>query len=316
MRNKVVFSLVILCCLFIATSLSAQATRTWVSGVGDDVNPCSRTAPCKTWAGAISKTAVCGEIDALDPGGFGAVVITKSITLDGEGTMASILNTSTNGITVNITASDYCNTVILRNISINGSGGSSGVGALGLTGIRLLGSQAVKLHIEHLSIQHQLRGIDIAPTVANNNVFMDHVDIRHTTVHGIDVHPTAGQQVKLSFENVRSRQSAGDGLRLANDVRGTISNSQFQGNNNGVNVVASSVLVSLVRSILSQNTATGLINGSTATSLIDGCSITNNNTGILNNTGGTVFGFANNMIAGNGAGGDVSGTAVSTAGHP
>src|SRR5687767_15406009 len=70
---------------------SAQATRTWVSGVGDDVNPCSRTAPCKTWAGAISKTAACGEIDALDPGGFGAVTITKSITLDGTGQMASIL---------------------------------------------------------------------------------------------------------------------------------------------------------------------------------------------------------------------------------
>src|SRR5438477_3797204 len=47
----------------------AQATRTWVSGVGDDVNPCSRTAPCKTFAGAISKTAGGGEIDVLDPGG-------------------------------------------------------------------------------------------------------------------------------------------------------------------------------------------------------------------------------------------------------
>ena len=64
---------------------SAQASRTWVSGVGDDANPCSRTAPCKTFAGAISKTSVGGEIDALDPGGFGAVTITKAITLDGGG---------------------------------------------------------------------------------------------------------------------------------------------------------------------------------------------------------------------------------------
>src|SRR6202140_1410761 len=64
---------------------SAQATRTWVSGVGDDANPCSRTAPCKTWAGAISKTFIGGEIDALDPGGFGAVTITKAMTLDGGG---------------------------------------------------------------------------------------------------------------------------------------------------------------------------------------------------------------------------------------
>lgn len=63
--------------------LSAQASRTWVSGVGDDANPCSRTAPCKTFAGAISKTIAGGEIDALDPSGFGAVTITKAITIDG-----------------------------------------------------------------------------------------------------------------------------------------------------------------------------------------------------------------------------------------
>src|SRR6478752_3740088 len=81
----------------------AQATRTWISGVGDDVNPCSRTAPCKTFAGAISKTAAGGEIDCLDPGGFGAVTITKSITLDcgGGGIVGSILASATNGINVN-----------------------------------------------------------------------------------------------------------------------------------------------------------------------------------------------------------------------
>src|SRR6266581_7170142 len=87
--------------LFVASPASAQATRTWVSGVGDDVNPCSRTAPCKTFAGAISKTAASGEIDALDPGGFGAVTITKSITIDGAGTLCSINCSLTNGIIVN-----------------------------------------------------------------------------------------------------------------------------------------------------------------------------------------------------------------------
>src|SRR5947207_638693 len=84
-----------------ASAARAQATRTWVSGVGDDVNPCSRTAPCKTFAGAISKTATGGEIDALDPGGFGAVTITKSITISGEGTMAAILASAVNGIIIN-----------------------------------------------------------------------------------------------------------------------------------------------------------------------------------------------------------------------
>src|SRR6185369_1646074 len=97
-----------------ASLAQAQASRTWVSGVGDDANPCSRTAPCKTWAGAISKTAPCGEIDALDPGGFGAVTITKSITLDGTGTMASILASLTNGVVINVGSTN--DVVTLRNI--------------------------------------------------------------------------------------------------------------------------------------------------------------------------------------------------------
>src|SRR5438876_9302497 len=79
----------------------AQATRTWVSGVGDDANPCSRTAPCKTFAGAISKTAVAGEIDTLDPGGFGAVTITKSMTIDGTSGLAGVLVSAGNGLVVN-----------------------------------------------------------------------------------------------------------------------------------------------------------------------------------------------------------------------
>ncbi len=95
-------------CFIIATCsfASAQATRTWVSGVGDDVNPCSRTAPCKTWAGAISKTFIGGEIDALDPGGFGTVTVTKSITLDGC-CITSILASGVPGITIPREKSDY-----------------------------------------------------------------------------------------------------------------------------------------------------------------------------------------------------------------
>src|SRR5216684_2109614 len=104
---------------------SAQATRTWVSGVGDDVNPCSRTAPCKTFAGAISKTATGGEIDALDPGGFGSVTITKAITIDGGGgQVASVLAAGTFGIIVNAPGA----IVTLRNIQLDGAGtGTNGI---------------------------------------------------------------------------------------------------------------------------------------------------------------------------------------------
>src|ERR1700730_13914104 len=98
------FSTAVLVCL--VSSANGQATRTWVSGVGDDANPCSRTAPCRTWAGAISKTAAGGEIDSLDPGGFGAVTIVKSITIDGTPFTSGALVGGSNGITVNAGSTD------------------------------------------------------------------------------------------------------------------------------------------------------------------------------------------------------------------
>jgi hypothetical protein len=122
-----------------AAPVHAQAFRTWVSGVGDDANPCSRTAPCKTFAGAISKTAVNGEINCLDPGGFGAVTITKSITIDCHEAFGSILNAGTNGINIpfdNFAATDARKTVRLRNINFNGAD-------TGLIGIRITGGGVV-----------------------------------------------------------------------------------------------------------------------------------------------------------------------------
>src|SRR4051812_44555073 len=92
--------------LLSAGSAYAQATRTWVSGVGDDANPCSRTAPCKTFAGAISKTAAGGEINAIDPGGFGTLTINKAITINGSGTFAGILASGATGVIINAGSND------------------------------------------------------------------------------------------------------------------------------------------------------------------------------------------------------------------
>src|SRR5256884_8606878 len=121
--SKVRFTLNILAVtvltLMVASMAQAQATRTWVSGVGDDLNPCSRTAPCKTFAGAISKTFINGEIDCLDEGGFGAVTITKSITIEGTygGGFGSILASGTTGVVISgaTSANDPLATVRPRN---------------------------------------------------------------------------------------------------------------------------------------------------------------------------------------------------------
>src|SRR6195256_824295 len=128
-------AIVLAICLW-SGAAHAQASRTWVSGVGDDANPCSRTAPCKTFAGAISKTAPGGEINALDPAGYGAVTITKAITIDGGGgQVASVLVSGTNGIIVAAGPSDV---VILRNLRINGVG-------TGLNGIRYMSGRMLRV---------------------------------------------------------------------------------------------------------------------------------------------------------------------------
>jgi hypothetical protein len=129
---RIVFAFFV-CIMLGASDSFAQATRTWVSGVGDDANPCSRTAPCKTFAGAISKTAAGGEISVLDPGGYGAVTITKSITISGVGENASILGALTNGIVINAGVNDV---VTLTNLQLNGAG-------TGLVGIRFLAGAAL-----------------------------------------------------------------------------------------------------------------------------------------------------------------------------
>src|SRR6266481_1304002 len=149
-------------CLW-SSAAHAQATRTWVSGVGDDANPCSRTAPCKTFAGAISKTAAGGEIDALDPAGYGAVTITKAITIDGGGgQVASVLVSGTNGIVINANAST--DVVILRNLRINGIG----------TG---------------------LNGINIAS--AGGRVWITNTDVTNNAGHGVSVVSTAATTVSI-----------------------------------------------------------------------------------------------------------------------
>src|SRR5712671_4514611 len=187
----------------------AQATRTWVSGVGDDANPCSRTAPCKTWAGAISKTAACGEIDALDPGGFGALTNTKSIILDGTGTFASTLASGTNGFTINVAATDF---VTIRGISINGSGTSC---SFGLNGINVVNTGPKDVNIEDCVIAH--------------------------FTNGVNVNVTSGTQ--LNIRNTVIRDNSGDGVAAntsSGQVKGAFVNSSFSGNNNGLHAKISS----------------------------------------------------------------------------
>jgi hypothetical protein len=197
--------------LLSAAPALAQATRTWVSGVGNDANPCSRTAPCKTFAGAISKTATGGEISALDPGGFGAVTIIKGITINGDGTLAGILAASTNGVIVNAPAGSD---VILRNLSINGVAGSP---TPGINGIRFIGGGSLTL--QNVNIYGFIQScVDIAIAAGGPTT---HIADSHMAncATGVSVSNTAAGQ-RASMNITRSQISdvttGINGLRQAN----------------------------------------------------------------------------------------------------
>jgi hypothetical protein len=281
---------------------NAQATRTWVSGVGDDINPCSRTAPCKTFAGAISKTAANGEINAIDPGGYGTVTITKSITIDGRGTMASILAAGTNGVIVNDSTSGAPNTiiVILRNLSIHGAG-------TGFDGIRFLSGK--RLTVENCDI-FGFRG-------------------NGTNSDGIEVNTsTGGITYNLVVRNTTIRDNTGDGIRMntLGILNGSIDDCSITGNNNGVNVPGGTANVS--RSVIDSNSSNGVTASAGAFANLTDNQITSNGTGIFannpstirisnnhiyrNTTGisnsGTIQSFLNNEVIFNGT--DVTGNAI------
>jgi hypothetical protein len=294
--------LAVLAFILIATPLAyGQATRTWVSGVGDDVNPCSRTAPCKTFAGAISKTAVNGEIDALDPGGFGTLTITKGITVDGKETMASVLATGApSGFTVNIggggvPAAADTQQVKIRNISINGTGGSAGAAGSGVKGIRILVAKSVS--VENCTIfdfqQAAGRGISDERTAANSNLYVNNTTIENSGQHGIIL---LNANITANFDHIRVYNNGVIGLAVSG-AKATVSNSVFQGHatNAGLEVEASGVLD--VESSVTSHNLTGVLAQSGATARLSNVNITQNGTGV--NNGSIVRSFGNNKIDGN-----------------
>jgi hypothetical protein len=295
-------SLFVLMFLLVTMSASAQATRTWVSGVGDDVNPCSRTAPCKTFAGAISKTASGGEIDVLDPGGFGTVTVTKPMTFDGTGTFASSLASATTAFLISSSVAN--STVTIRGISINGAGTT-----LGVKGVRVLtnAGATVNVHIEDCVIfNFSTAGVSIE-TSAAANVFIRNTNIR-SCADGVDSNPSGGT-VSLHIENCKIDQNSIHGVNLFANTKASLVGSSMNGNLAfGLFAQASTVEADFDRCDMNFNqhgVVTGGGGGAPVVRLTH-CMITGNTTsGVLLN-GGTARGFTSNLIEGNPAGNSVT----------
>jgi Right handed beta helix region len=266
---------------------NAQATRTWVSGVGDDINPCSRTAPCKTFAGAISKTATNGEINCIDSGGFGAVTITKSITIDCTNELGGILASGTNGVVINITSAlDVPKSVRLRGLQISGVG-------TGLNGVRIL--TANKVSIENTVIDgFTAHGVSLETSSGAIKLGLDNVTVRNNTLQGINSFLTGGT-ANIAVSNSNLTLNNGVGFNLSGGVKASINDTKIFGNGSGVVAVNSDL--TLTRCVIANNT-TGIQGGAGTSIRISGNTVTNNTTGLSPN-GGSIISFSNNTVDGN-----------------
>ena len=285
MRKFIIPTFVVasLTALLSTTPVHAQATRTWVSGVGDDANPCSRTAPCKTFAGAISKTATKGEINVLDPGGFGGVTITKSITIASEYVEAGVLVSGTNGIIINGAGV----VVTLRGLDIEGVG-------TGLNGINFL--QGSSLHVQNCTIRGfngtNASGISFTPGTEAQLFVTDTIVMNNgqfAAGNGIVVRPTGSGNVSAVFTRVNSNYNTtgfkADGSAHTGNIHLSICESSASGNtqngfwvtNNGTGVTDAFVNNTLV----SSNLQNGLrADGTGARIFYSQSLVTNNGVGV------------------------------------
>jgi hypothetical protein len=276
---------------------NAQATLTFVSGVGDDANPCSRTAPCLTFAGAFSKTATGGEIAVLDPGGFGPLSITKSITIDASGQFATVMIAGSDAIDINAPGS----VVTLRGLVFGGLGG-------GLNGINFMAGAA--LHIDNCTIQgFTQNGINIAPSTGAQ-VFIDNTTSQDNLGNGLNIDGSAGGstgEVHVNISNSHFSSNAMNGVNASDSSRVSVRSSDATGNSaTGFQVIATSnsATMGIADSVAANNLGAGVGAsgmGASATIRATKVSLFSNVAEFQTGVNGSIQSFGNNFNPGSGA---------------
>jgi hypothetical protein len=291
--------------LAIPSSAFGQATRTWVSGTGDDANPCSRTAPCKTFAGAISKTAAKGEINVIDPGGFGAVTINKSITIKAEAATAGVLTNVNNAININAGANDK---VKLFGLDINGLGTAT-------SGVKIIQAKTVVVRNSQI-YEFAQNGIDIRPNNVGMHVVVTDVHIHDIAGDGILAAPTAaGNDLRV---DVRRSDIEDSFCGVAATSFGLAAAPNFAsecGTNSAASGINSKVTVNVFGSGIFNNGNGVYSRGAQSTDRIGDNDIADNFNGLLRTDAGAIVSFGDNRIDGNNTNGAASSTVARSKRH-
>jgi hypothetical protein len=292
--------------LAILVALPAHAIpRTFVSGTGGG-SACTRAAPCATFQAAHDAADAGGEVNCLDAGSFGTLVINKSITIDCTGTLGAIQING--GIAIKVQTDGI--TVRLRNITIHGSKSSQAD-----QGIQFLAGS--RLFVESCTI----RGMNANGAIIVNpppnttaRVFVSDSVLADNPIGGVFSSPNGGASVRLAIDGARIERG-GIGLSIHSDFAGSpviahVRNSVFSKNDVGINSITGGGSVASItadRTSFSLNDKGIQTPGASTFVIVGRSTLVSNNTGI-NPLTGNVFSYQNNRIAGNVTDGAPTGT--------
>lgn len=277
--------------LALAPPALAQNARSFVSGQGNDANTCTLASPCRTLQRAHDQTNAGGEIDVLNPAGYGALVINKAISVvnDGVGTAGVIVASGGTGILINAGVNDAVN---IRGLTVEGGG-------VGKNGIQF--NTGKSLTVENCIIRHvTLRGIRFLPNAASrlsvsNSLVADNGD------NGIEVIPVTGSgTVTAIFNRVQTNNNANNGIEISGD--------------SGVSITAS-----VYDSVSSGNGNSGFViltfSGAPAKLMVFRSASVNNGFGVFAQGAGAILRIASSLVTGNGTGWTVNGAVVQSYGN-
>ena len=268
--------------LFAAVSPASagSANRAWVSGRGTDTTGCGApTAPCRSLQYVHDNiVGAGGEIDVLDPAGYGAVTITKALSIvnDGVGT-AGVQATSGDAVTINAGVADA---IVLRGLDIDGLGTAT-------------------------------NGIQFT---AGQSLIVENCSIRHVTAQGINFNPNTASSLAVS--NTLAADNGDAGIYLHPGVGGTgavtavVSHVELKNNHNNGLIVdgaqfAGEIDVTVFESVAAGNGQYGFGVGSTTgeafttLTLFHSVAVNNGNAGIAAQDAGAILRIAQSLVTGN-----------------
>jgi hypothetical protein len=274
----------------------AQAQRVFVSAMGSDGNPCSFASPCRTLQQAHDTVAAGGEIDVLDPAGYGTLAISKSISIQGHGwAEVTTTNVGLAAIQINVGATD---TINLRGVIVEGFG-------TGQDGITF--ASGGSLNIQDCVIRHFTNvGISFLPSSGSLSLFVSDTLVSDIPNVGIGVANNAGSPTMTVVLNRVQVENGKYGISMSvfpgatanvSIVESVVANQSFRGIDAGS---SGGAIIAMVRNSTVSNNGTGIVAAeSGVVVLVAHSSITGNGTGLAVFGGATLSSYGDNNVDGN-----------------